>query len=189
LLRLATRTTALLVSQQYGFEHLKRNHLVILPRAGKLTIAWKAEEGAGPTWSATHVIDSIGSTRHEVIYLHGFSEPEEDAAERLDVVRLRWDGASARLRETALPDRTMPLYLLNLGIHDNAAQARQVRSASSCLSPYWVLDVSRFRAGEGSRAMIGMLYASRTVAEKAASAAKTCQPDATISIMTWTDAP
>lgn len=188
-LRLAPRTMALLVSQQYGFEHLKRNHLVILPRAGKLTIAWKAEEGAGPAWSATQVIGGQRGKRHEIIYLNGFFEPEEDAADRLDVARLSWDDASARLRETALPARNEPLHVLDLGTHDTAAQARQVRSANFCLSSYWVLDASRFRAGEAGKAMIGMLYASRALAEKAASAVKQCQPDATVSVGTWTGAP
>jgi hypothetical protein len=189
MLRLAPRTTALLVSQQYGFEHLKRNHLVIVPRADKLSIAWKAEEGAGPTWSATQVIGGQGGKQHEIAYLRGFYEPEEDAADRLDVARLRWDEASARLRETALPARDRPLYLLDLGTHDTAAQARQARSANFCLSPYWVLDASRFRAGEGGKATIGMLYASRALAEKAASDVNKCLPDATVSVETWTGAP
>jgi hypothetical protein len=188
-LRLAPRTTALLVSQQYGFEHLKRNHLVILPRAGKLTIAWKAEEGAGPTWSATQVIGGQRSKQHEIIYLRGFYEPEEDAADHLDVARLRWDEASARLLEIALPARTEPLYRLDLGTHVTAAQARQARSTNFCLLPYLVLDASRFRTGEDGRAMIGMLYASRALAEKAASAVKKCQPDATVSVETWTATP
>jgi hypothetical protein len=188
LLRLTPRRTALLVGQYYGFEHLKRSHLVILPRAGKLTVAWKAEEGAGPTWSATHVSAGAGSTRHEVVYLHGFYEPEEDAADRLDVARLSWDDASTRLREIALPARNEPLYLLDLGTHDTAAQARQARSANLCLSPYWVLDASRFRAGAANKATIGMLYASLDLAENAASDARRCLPAATVSVETWTGA-
>jgi hypothetical protein len=162
-------------------------HLVIVPRAGKLSIAWKVEEGAGPTWSATQVIRGQRGRRHEVVYLHGFYEPEEDAADRLDVARLSWDDASARLREAALPARSRPLYRLDLGTYDTAAQARQARSANFCLSPYWVLDASRFRAG--GKATIGMLYASRALAEKTASALKKCQPGATASVVTWTAAP
>jgi hypothetical protein len=189
LLRLAPQTTALLVSQQYGFEHLKRNHLVILARAGKLAVVWKAEEGAGPTWSATQIIGGQNEAQHEVVSLHGFSEPEENAADRLDVAHLHWDGASARLREMALPARDRPLYLLDLGTYDTAAQARQARSASSCLSAYWVLDASRFRAVESSKAIVGMLYASRALAERAARDIKKCQPGATVSVETWTAGP
>ena len=189
MLQLDPQTAALLVSQQYGFEHIKRNHLVILPRAGRVTIAWKAKEGAGPTWSTTQVIGGQRGERHEIIYLNGFFEPEEDAADRLDVARLSWDHASARLRQTALPARNEPLHLLDLGTHDSAAQARQARSTNFCLAPYFVLDASRFRAVEGGKAIVGMLYASRALAEKAANAVKMCQPDATVSIETWTAAP
>jgi hypothetical protein len=190
LVRLTPRRKALLVGQHYGFEHLKRNHLVILPRAGKLTVAWKAEEGAGPTWSATQIIRGQRGGRHEVVYLHGFFDPgEEDAADRLDVARLRWDEALGRLRETVLPARNEPLYLLDLGTHDTAAQARQARSANLCLSPYWVLDASRFRAGAAGKAIIGMLFASRDLAENAASDARRCLPATTVSVVTWTAAP
>lgn len=190
LLRLAPQTSALLVTQLYGFEHPKRNHLLIVPRVGKLDIVWKAEEGSGPTWSATQIIGDPKGTRHEILYLNGFSEPEEDAADSLDAVRLRWDDASSRLRETALPARDSPLYLLNLGIHETIAQAREARSANSyCLSAHWILDASRFRAGASRQAIIGSLYATRASAEAAAGAAKSCLPDVTASVETWTAAP
>src|SRR5215470_5661265 len=136
LLRIAPHTPALLVSQLAGFEHLKRNHLLLVPRAGKLVAAWKAEEGSGPTWSATQIVGS--PDRREIVYFHGFFDPDEDTAERLDAVRLDFDAASARLHESALPNRAMPLYLLNLGIHGTVAQAREARSANAyCLASYW----------------------------------------------------
>jgi len=186
LLRIAPRTTALLVSQRVGFEHIKRNHLLILPRAGKLVIAWKAEEGAGPTWSATEIVGRSG--RQEVAYFHGFFEPEEDISERLDVIRLSWNGAAARVQDTPLPAPTMPLYLLDLGTHDTAAQARQARS-DDCLSPYWVLDAGRFRAGAGGKAIVGMLHASRARADEAARSVKKCLPSVSPSVTTWAAAP
>jgi hypothetical protein len=187
-LQLAPQTTALLVSQRYGFEHLKRNHLLILPRAGKLHIAWKAEEGSGPTWSATQIIGS--PDRQEIVYFHGFFDPDEVTAERLDAVRLSFHVASAHLRETALPNRAMPLYLLNLGIHETVAQAREARSTNAyCLTPYWILDAGRFRAGASGQAIIGGLYAIRASAEAAARAAKSCLPGVTAAVKTWTMAP
>lgn len=188
LVQLAPQTTALLVTQLYGFEHIKRNHLLILPRVGKLHIVWKAKEGSGPHWSATQIIG--GPDRHEIIYFHGFFDPDEDTAELLDAVRLSFHAASARLGETALPDRTMPLYLLNLGIHETVAQAREARYANSyCLGAYWILDASRFRAAASGQAIIGSLYATRASAEAAARSAKSCLPDVTASVETWASAP
>jgi hypothetical protein len=156
LLRIVPHTTALLVSQRSGFEHLKRNHLLLVPRAGKLVVAWEAGEGQGPTWSATQILGS--ADRQEIVYFHGFYDFDEDTADRLDAVRLSFDAASARLRKTALPTRTMPLYLLNLGIHETVAQAREARSADHyCLTSHWVLDASRFRTDARGKAIVGSL--------------------------------
>jgi hypothetical protein len=182
LLWLTSSAPALLVSQRYGFEHLKRNHLLLVPRAGKLVVAWQAEEGAGPTWSAAQIVGS--PDRQEIVYLHGFFEPEEDMTERLDAVRLSWNAATAGVQETALPARTTPLYLLDLGIYDSAALARQARYASTCLSPYWILDAGRFRAGTSGKALLGMLYATRTAANAAARSVQRCQPGADARVLT-----
>jgi hypothetical protein len=184
LLRLTSRTPALLISQRYGFEHLKRNHLLLVPRAGKLVVVWQAEEGAGPTWSATQIVG--GADRQAIVHWHGFYQPDEDEAERLDAVRLSWNAAAARVRETAVPARTMPLYLLDLGIHDSAALARQARYENTCLSPYWVLDAGRFRAGATGKALLGMLYATRAAANEAARSAARCLPGAHARVLTVT---
>jgi len=176
LLRIAPHTPALLVSQLAGFEHLKRNHLLLVPRAGKLVAAWKAEEGAGPTWSATQIVGS--PDRQEIVYFNGFFDPTEDAVERLDVVRLNWSSAAARIRATTLPTRTTPLYLLDLGIHDTAEQARQTRAENNCLSSLWILDAGRFRAGADGKALIGTLYATRAAADQAARSVRRCLPGA-----------
>ena len=189
LLRIAPQTTALLVSQRSGFEHLKRNHLLLVPRDGKLVVAWEAGEGQGPTWSATQIIGS-SADRQQVVYFHGFYDFEEDTVDRLDVLLLSFDVGSARVRETALPTRTMPLYLLNLGIHETAALAREARSAEPyCLTAHWVLDASRFRAGVSGKAIVGSLYPTRAAAEEAARVVKTCLPDVTATVEKWSAAP
>jgi hypothetical protein len=189
LLRIAPQTTALLVSQRSGYEHLKRNHLLLVPRAGKLVVAWEAGEGQGPTWSATQIIGN-SPDRQEIVYFNGFFDPDEDTAERLDAVRLTFHAPSGRLRETALPTRTMPLYLLNLGIHETVAHAREARSADPyCLTSHWILDASRFRADANGKAIVGSLYVTRAAAEEAARAVKSCLPDAAASVETWTAAP
>jgi hypothetical protein len=188
-LRMAPRTTALLVTQRYGYEHLKRSHLLLLPRAGKLVVAWEAGETQGPTWSTTEIVGSPGSDRQEVGYFYGFFDPDEDTAERLDLTRLSWNAAAGRVHEIPLPAPTMPLYLLDLGTHDTAAQARRAREANMCLSSYWVLDAGRFRADAGGKALVGMLYATRAAADQAARSVRRCLPGVTASVVTWTAAP
>jgi hypothetical protein len=84
----------------------------------------------------------------------------------------------------------MPLYLLNLGTHETVAQAREARSAEPyCLTSHWILDASRFRADASGKAIVGSLYATRTAAEEAARSAKSCLPDVTAAVETWTAAP
>jgi hypothetical protein len=84
----------------------------------------------------------------------------------------------------------MPLYLLNLGIHETVAQAREARSANAyCLTPYSILDGSRFHAGASGKAIVGGLYATRASAEEAARSAKSCLPGVTASVETWSAAP
>src|SRR5262249_29254348 len=156
--------------------------LLLVPRAGKLVAAWKAEEGAGPTWSATQIVRS--PDRQEIVYFNGFFDPTEDAVERLDVVRLTWNSRAARVRETTLPTRTTPLYLLDLGTHDPAEQARQARAANTCLWSYRVLDAGRFRAGASGKALIGMLYATRAAADQAARSVRRCLPGAKARVVT-----
>jgi len=182
LLRMSPHTPALLVSQRGGFEHPKRNHLLLVPRAGKLTVAWKVQEGSGPTWSATQIVGS--PDRGEIVYLDGFFYSTDDTAERLNAVRLSWDSATARVQETPLPAPTMPLYLLDLGTHATIAEAREARAADTCLLGYWVLDAGRFRAGADGKALLGMLYATRAAAEQAARSVQECHPDARVVTLT-----
>jgi len=185
MLRIAPRTTALLVSQLSGYEHLKRNHVLLVPRAGKLLVAWETREGQGPAWSAAEILGSPESDRQEVAYFYGFSEPEEDVFERLDVTRLSWNAAVARMQESPLPAPTLPLYLLDLGTHDSAMQARQARAENNCLSSLWILDAGRFRAGADGKALIGTLYATRAAADQEARSVRSCLPGAIASIVTW----
>jgi hypothetical protein len=187
-LTVASGTTGLLVTQRFGFEHLKRNHLFVVPRAGKVAVVWKAEEGAGPTWSATHILDNARGTQ-DIAYFRGFSEPSETTADRLDAIRLSWNEASATFRETPLPDGGTPLYLLSLGTYETVAQARHERFANAyCLSPYWVLDASRFSGVSGGNAVVGMLYVQRAMADSAARSVKECLPSVNPSVVHWTEA-
>jgi hypothetical protein len=189
LVTFAPKTTGLLVSQYFGFEHVKRNHLVILPRNGKLTVAWKGGEGAGPTWSTTRVVGDPARERQDVVYFKGFYHPEENEFDSFDAARVSWDAASAAVRETPLPTPAMPLYLLNLGVHEDAAKARAARDAnSSCLPTYEVLDAGSF-PGLSGKAVLGRVYLQRSSADAAARTITECLPGAAASVLEWTAKP
>lgn len=185
LLTLTPQVTGLLVSQRYGFEHVKRAHLLVLPRRGKLRVIWKAVEGEGPTWSATRVLPGA-TAGQDIGYFQGFFDPDGDAPGRFEAARLRWDGTTASLQETPLPDRAMPLYVLSLGDYESVAKAREARfTYASCLSSYWVLDGGAFRGMSHTRPFVGKVYPRRSQAEEAAHNAKSCLPSLTTAVQRW----
>jgi hypothetical protein len=186
----SSRTTGLLVSQQFGFQVVKRNHLFILPHNGKLAVVWKAEEGEGPTWSATQILRNPAREGQDILYFSGFysSWAGKDTADEADAVRLSWDARSTSFREAPLPDRVTPLYLLNLGVYGAIAEAHDARESDDCLSPYWILDARRFPGLSGGKAVIGRLYVMRDAADAAARSIKECRSSLSVSVLELTEA-
>ena len=180
--------TGLLVTQNFGFEHRKRGHVFLLPRDRKLEAAWSDQEGSGPTWTSTGVIPSSSKGVQDIVHFRGHRDPAEEKPERLDVVRLRWDAASASLRETRLPDHVTPLYLLTVGIYPTTAEARRARLANGyCLGAYWILDAARFPTLSSDKVALGRIYTRREAADAEARSVKACLPDVTASVLQWTE--
>jgi hypothetical protein len=183
---IAPQTTGLLVTQRHGFEPVKREHLLVLVRRGKLRVIWKAQESPGATWSATRVLSGSDARSQDIAYFQGFVDPTGAAADHFEAVRLKWAGASASFNSTPLPDASMPLYLLSLGTYVSAAQAREERSMRSfCLAPYWVLDASAFPMKPHANAVIGKIYMRRSLAEAAAQQVKSCLPSIRPTVVQW----
>ena len=180
--------TGLLVTQNFGFEHRKRAHVFLLPNGGKLAAAWSYQEGSGPTWTSTELIPTNAKGIQDIVHFRGFRDPSEDMPERLDVMRVSWDAASAGLRETPLPDRATPLYLLSVGTYPGMADARRARLANGyCLGAYWVLDAARFPALPGGKAVMGRIYKRREAADAEARSVKECLPAVAPSVLQWTE--
>jgi hypothetical protein len=185
-LTVAPRTAGLLVTQTFGSDQPRAQyHLFILPRDGKLRVVWKVEADQS---SPIEIVPGSAHEGQDIVYFHGVDETDENGPDRLDVVRLSWDAASLSFRETPLPDRATPLYLLNLGVYATIAQARRVWLDNYYSCPLtWILDARRFPGvGRGGEAIIGMLYVSRASAEEAARTGKECVPSATPSVLEWT---
>ena len=104
----------LLVTQRYGFDHLKRNHVLLAREGQRLVRLWGAEEESGPTWSATQILP--GPPENQVIvYWRGFFPGSEGEPDRITAEKLWWDDASRTLRTSPLPDATSPLFLTAVG--------------------------------------------------------------------------
>ena len=180
--------TGLLVTQNFGFEHRKRAHVFLLPSDGKLAAVWSQQEESGPTWTSTELIPNNNKGIQDIVDFRGFRDPAEDVPERLDVMRLSWDAASADLRETPLPDRATPLYLASVGTYPTMAEARRARLANGyCLGAYWVLDAARFPELSGGKAVLGRIYTRREAADGAARSVKECLPAVASSVLRWTE--
>jgi hypothetical protein len=179
--------TGLLVTQNSGFEHRKRGHVFLLPGEGKLVAAWSYQEGSGPTWSATDVVPGSAKDVQEIVLFRGFRDPTDDSAEHLDAVRVGAESSAASLRETPLPDRAHPLYLVHVGSYSSPVEARQARLAEGyCLGAYWVLDSVRFGGLVGGKVILGNIYARRELADAEARSTKECLPSVTAAVIPWT---
>jgi hypothetical protein len=179
--------TGVLVTQNFGFEHRKRGHVFLLPSDGKLVAAWSYQDASGPTWSKTEIVPDNTKGIQDIILFRGFRDPAEDIPERLEVLRLTGEASGAALRETHLPDRERPLYLLQVGSYPTPAEARHARLANGyCLGAYWVLDAARFPGMSGGHAILGRIYTRREAADVEGRTVKECLPSVTASVLQWT---
>lgn len=160
---------AILVQQQGGFEHVKREHRLYAALKGKLALVWSASEGAGPTWSSADIIDVNSDGTDEIIFYQGFAHPT--AAETLTVTAFSWNAAQGRFLKTVTPR----MYSVQAGIYPTLAKARQAREAAGeCGANLWILrDPAR-----------GYSLAARTVrkqaAEEGVKSVRECFPSASI---------
>lgn len=149
-------TVGLLVTQHYGFDHLKRLHRLVVPRDGKLAVVWDFDEAAGPTWSATTVLGK--ETVGRVALFSGFynyDTPSE--ADRLGVTQLKWDSTKWQL----VPDLGGKVAtVLATGSFRNPGEARKVKQADTagCVSAYWVLSSGTIKTLAHGQSVLGKVF-------------------------------
>jgi len=163
----------LLVTQRYGFEHLKRWHSVFLPRGGKLWSAWEASDSAGPAWSATHVMDGPERTQW-IAHFRGFFAETESEPDRLEVSRLRITAAGDSLEEVPLPSSDIPLYAVQAASFANVTAARRAKAAAECLASSAVLSGADYPDMGSDMVFIGFLFEARSKADAFADSISSC---------------
>lgn len=152
LVLLDSTTTGLLVTQHYGFEHLKRSHRLITLQANKLVFAWSFDESAGPTWSATSVLNQ-NSDNKIILYWAFPSIDHPSKPDTLSVTLLQWDTVHQKL----IPKLGInAAKILAVGEFNSAIEARKHKV--DCLAPYLVLSTKLVSRSPKDKRVLGKVY-------------------------------
>jgi hypothetical protein len=158
--KLSPDVTGLLVNQTGGFEHVKRRHYVFISDDNKVKRVWTGEEGAGPAWSATALVDAADGQSQDIVYLTGF-QPGGSAPDTVDAKRYSWDREKKALVEKPVG----ALFAVVAGNFANAGAARTA-SAQTCLSDYSALP-GRTLGIPGTRIVLAALTTQKSLADAA----------------------
>ena len=180
--QLDASTVGLLVTQRFGFDHLKRGHRLLVRRGGQLSAVWEMDEAPGATWSATEVIAPAAGGPAQIALSDGRFAAESSNADRLTVSLLAWDASAATLLPVTPTGASVTALLV--GTSDSVAHVRARRTANlSCLQSLWVLGPESVSAIGAGRAGLGMVFASRAHAEDEGRRLASCGVDKPTSIV------
>lgn len=148
----ASSRQCVLAEQEFGFEVVKRNHVLICAQNKKTTSIWKHEEGEGPTWSSVDIRDLDGDGTDELVVYKGFRAPQ--GAETLDATAWKWSGAE--LKEEPVTG----LKTVVAGVYPSEAAARKARDEAGkknieCSRAFWVLSADKGRFQLASKTLAG----------------------------------
>jgi hypothetical protein len=152
---LDAETVGLLLTQYYGWDHVKRLHRLVVPHNGNLVMVWDFDESAGPTWSASVVVaKSVG----QMALFWGFDNGHVPSdADRLSVTLLKWDNTKWKF----IPELGKKVAtLLTLGNFNTPGDARKFRQSDTkgCVSPYWVLSSDTIKILPQGHGVLGKVF-------------------------------
>ena len=165
--KLSAIEAGLLVDQAGGFEHVKRRHYLFAAADDKLQRVWTGEEGAGPAWSATVLVDASSGNAQDIVYITGF-QPGGDQPDTVAATRYTWNAAQRMLVE-APPG---PLYAVVVGNFANLDDARAART-QPCLSNYSAVRGADLGV-KGSRFVLAAITTRKALADAARTQRDNC---------------
>ncbi|HYK36824.1 hypothetical protein [Alloacidobacterium sp.] len=175
--RLAQGLDGILIDQRYGFEHVKRRHVLLGAKNNKLIELWKGTEGAGPTYSTTAAVNIAGG-REALLFYNFFSNPVNDAPDKLRIQALAYDAATG----TMAPYST-EFSVLAIGPFRTIADARKQYAAKNSCSPWlWVLPAKEFEKPAGSGYVLATVASTSEIAKSIKAEARKCGFTAEISL-------
>jgi hypothetical protein len=161
---------ALLLLHRAGFEHVKREFMIVGARGNTLRRLWQGGDGAGPfvSW-----ID-LQPGGDQPIFFRALVHPEPDQLDTMRVRQLAWNGRSVAER----PARG--LWAVVGGGYPDAAAARAARErAPQTGGNFWVLAPAMLlRRPEGRVALIALTSSEARARELLAEARRSGFPQA-----------
>jgi len=167
----------LLVSQQFGFEHLHQYHVLLLPQRNQLLAAWVVDDQF--TYASAARTDAVPSSTLGFVRVQFnfgvYLEPP--GADRVEMWQVLWNETLQRVEEVPLPRPGLPLYLVTGGAFASAAAATTAsREMLRCQHDLRSVD-PRNHPGLGLDTIaLGEWYVHRSQAKAAARALDTCEP-------------
>ncbi|GEM_PF-3362972 len=162
-----------------GYEHIWRNHYLLIARDDRLDLAWYAEETAGIGLVAIDLADIDGDGFPEILHFYGSTmgyvhEPSGEVLGNVEAAVYRWDEDAGRIEELSLAEARHRIYASVGGMFDSIAAVMDASSTSaSCLWLYYALPTNQFPELPPDKFMLAKFTWDRVLAEKQLAA---CNP-------------
>ena len=175
-----------------GYEHVWRNHYLLVARDDRLDLAWSAREIAGVGLVAIDLADIDGSGYPEILHFYGsimghVHEPSGEMLGDVEAAVYRWNEGTRKIEEVSLADAGLPIYASVGGMFDSVAAVMDASSSSaSCLWLYYPLPTDQFPELEPGKFILAKFTWDRALAEKQLDA---CNPNGDGFVAELTDFP
>ncbi len=126
-----------------GYEHIWRNHYLLVARDDRLDLAWYAREIAGVGLVAIDLADVDGNGFPEILHFYGTSlgryhEPSGEVLGDTEAAVYRWNEGAGKIEQLSFAEAGQPSYAAVGGMFDSVAAVMDASSTSaSCLWLYY----------------------------------------------------
>lgn len=167
-IRIDANTDGLLVTQQYGFDHIKRVHRLVVPKNDRLVFLWEYTEGAGWTWSAAMITPPSAITFfYSFRYFGEKHHGDRPDADDLRVTRFSFDVDKGVLIPVS-PNTVVAAALVagDFLLPDAAYNFQFKNDPEHCLQNYYAVSSTSIGGLPKGRTALAQVFTNRIEAEK-----------------------